>query len=287
MMVNHRGERQAAGVVEPEMVCVPAGPFVMGSGEAQVEALARHSQQAARWLAKGYFRREQPQHTVSLPDFSIARYPVTAGAFRAFVAAGGCEQQRHWTAAGWHWRQVQNRTSPAFWDETWAGDGQLPVVGVSWYEALAYCRWLAEVTGRGYRLPSEAEWEKAARGPEGRIYPWGDHFEPGRCNTRAAGPGHTLPVGSHSPGDESAYGCGEMAGNTSEWTLSLFQPYPYDAGDGREAAEGEGLRVIRGGSWFKPALRARAAARGMNDPFFVDHDVGFRCALTDQVSNNI
>jgi len=278
MKVNRWAERETGGAVEPEMVCVSAGPFVMGSGEAQVETLARRSQQAARWLAKGHFRREQPQHTVSLPDFFIARYPVTAGAFRAFVAAGGYEQRRHWTTAGWHWRQTQGRTSPAFWDETWAGDERLPVVGVSWYEALAYCRWLAAVTGRGYRLPSEAEWEKAARGTEGRTYPWGDRFEPDRCNTRAAGPGHTLPVGSHSPADESVYGCGEMAGNASEWTSSLFQPYPYDAGDGREAAEGQGLRVIRGGSWFKPALRARAAARGMNDPFFADNDVGFRCA---------
>jgi formylglycine-generating enzyme required for sulfatase activity len=176
------------------------------------------------------------------------------------------------------------RPPPAFWDDTWAGDERLPVVGVSWYEALAYCRWLAAVMGRGYRLPSEAEWEKAARGTTGRTYPWGDQFDPGRCNTRADGPGRTLPVGGHSPGDESVYGCGEMAGNVSEWTQSLFQPYPYDAAGGREALEAEGPRVIRGGSWFKPKLRARASARGMNDPFFVDNDVGFRCACTGGMS---
>jgi formylglycine-generating enzyme required for sulfatase activity len=266
--------------VEPELVRVPAGPFVMGASEAQVEEMVRRSEGAGEWQAKGRFRREQPQHTITLAEFYIARYPVTVGAFQAFLAAGGYEEERHWTAAGWRWRKAVAVPPPAFWDETWAGDERLPVVGVSWYEALTYCRWLAARTGRGYRLPSEAEWEKAARGTAGRIYPWGDHFDPRRCNTRTAGPGRTLPVGSYGPGDESVYGCGEMAGNASEWTLSLFRPYPYDAAGGREAAEAEGPRVIRGGSWFKPDLRARSSARGMNDPFFVDNDVGFRCACT-------
>jgi formylglycine-generating enzyme required for sulfatase activity len=148
---------------------------------------------------------------------------------------------------------------------------------VSWYEAYAYCRWLSELTGREYRLPSEAEWEKAARGGDGRLYPWGDPFDPAHCNVRASGLGRTTPVGQYSPQGDSPYGCADVAGNVSEWTASRFRPYPYDPDDGREDPAGEAERVSRGGSWHSPVLRARVVSRGMNDPWFTDDDLGFRC----------
>ncbi|MGD9002323.1 MAG: formylglycine-generating enzyme family protein [Anaerolineae bacterium] len=260
------------------MIHIPAGAFLMGTSDEQVDRLARTDEVAKRWKAQGRFTREQPHHTVTLASYSIGRYPVTVGEYGAFVRSGGYHCGRYWTDAGWAWRESVARVQPDFWDDqAWAGDDRLPVVGVSWYEAVAYCRWLSEETGTGYRLPTEAEWEKAARGTDGQMYPWGDEFDFRWCNTRASELNRTVPVGSYSPHGESPYGCAEMAGNASEWTLSRYNPYPYNGSDGRNNVEGEAERVIRGGSWYKPVLRARVAARGMNDPFFADNDVGFRC----------
>jgi formylglycine-generating enzyme required for sulfatase activity len=281
--MTEKGEHTArpALPIKPEMVWIPAGPFLMGTGEGQIDFLASQSEQGLEWKEKGRFGREQPQHTVTLGDYWIGRYPVTVGQFRVFIGAGGYAQRSYWTEAGWAWCQAVGRTQPDFWDDAaWAGDGRLPVVGVSWYEAHAYCEWLSEATGREYRLPSEAEWEKAARGTDDRLFPWGDRFEAGRCNTRATGLGRTLPVGHYHPAGDSPYGCAEMVGNVSEWTVTRFMPYPYDASDGRDDSAGETERVTRGGSWHSPVLRARTVSRGMNDPFFTDEDLGFRCACS-------
>ncbi|MGB3717767.1 MAG: SUMF1/EgtB/PvdO family nonheme iron enzyme [Candidatus Promineifilaceae bacterium] len=265
-------------IEEPRMVHIPAGSFLMGTSDQQVDWLARRDDMAKKWRYKGYFSREQPQHTLALASYHISKYPVTVGEYRAFVRAEGYQGYRYWTEAGWAWHESVGRVQPEFWgDMKWTGDDRLPVVGVSWYEAVAYCRWLSEETGKRYRLPTEAMWEKAARGTDGRIYPWGDEFDSSRCNTRANRLNRTVPVGQHSPGGESFYGCAEMGGNASEWTLSQYRTYPYVGSDGRNEEEGEVMRVIRGGSWYKPVLRARTAARGMSDPFFSDNDVGFRC----------
>jgi formylglycine-generating enzyme required for sulfatase activity len=261
----------------PEMIRIPAGPFLMGTSQAQIDLLARLDETARRWHEKGRFDREGPRHTVSLAAYAIGRTPVTVGEFRQFVEGGGYEREECWTPCGWAWRRDTGRMAPDLWDDdVWAGDQRLPVVAVSWYEAHAYGRWLSVATGRAFRLPTEAEWEKAARGTDTRVFPWGDQFDPARCNTREGGRGRTTPVGEYAPAGASPYGCVEMGGNASEWTLSKFRPYPYDPLDGREDPDGEDERVIRGGSWFKPLLRARVSARGMNDPHFSDNDVGFR-----------
>ena len=264
-----------------EMILIPAGPFTMGTGAAEIERLTGEFELAKTWAEKGYYGREQPQHRVMLPAYLIARHPVRVGQFRAFVDAGGYRQRRCWTDAGWAWRETADRTQPDHWkDGTWTGDDRLPVVGVSWYEATAYCRWLGVETGRDFRMPTEAEWEKAARGDDGRTFPWGDRFDPDRCNVRASGLGRTLPVGRLSPAGDSPYGCAGMVGNVSEWTATRYIPYPYDAGDGRDDPAGKVERVTRGGSWHSPVLRTRTTSRGLNDPFFSDNDLGFRCACS-------
>jgi formylglycine-generating enzyme required for sulfatase activity len=264
---------------EPEMVRIPAGTFWMGTSEAQIQWLASEYDLARKWVEKGYFEREQPQHRLTLDDYWIGRYPVTVGQYRAFVEADGYGDQRIWTAAGWPWQD--GRLHPDYWDEeAWTGDERLPVVGVSWYEAYAYCRWLSEETGRGYRLPTEAEWEKAARGTDERLWPWGSRFHAALCNTRASGLGWAVPVGRYSPAGDSPYGCAEMVGNVSEWVATRFDVYPAESGDGREDPAGASERVTRGGSWHSPVLRARTVSRGMNDLFFADNDLGFRCACS-------
>ena len=266
---------------EPQMVHIAAGPFLMGTSNEQVDWLAQRVDQAAKWREKGHYLREQPQSIVVLADYYIGRYPVSVGEFGPFIRAGGYLQRQFWTSAGWEWRESNGVIAPNLWDEdVWTGSEMLPVVGVSWYEASAYCRWLHSSTGRPYRLPTEAEWEKAARGTDGRLFPWGNDFDSSRCNTREGGARGTTVVDQHSPEGDSPYDCADMGGNVSQWTASLFRPYPYTVDDGRENLERPGDRVIRGGSWYKDQLRARTASRGMNDPFFVDNDVGLRCACS-------
>ena len=270
-------------MIEPSLIYIPGGPFVMGTSETQINLLSKRDELAGKWKAKGYFNREQPQHTITLESYFIGKYPVTIGEYRAFVTMGGYFSEKYWTKAGWVWREASGKVNPEYWeDNIFSGDDRLPVVSVSWYEAGAYCRWLSAETRKVYRLPTEAEWEKAARGEDGRFYPWGDEFDQTLCNTRATNLGRTEPVGRHSPDSDSPYGCVDMVGNISEWTLSQLKPYPYDGSDGRNNEEAETERVLRGGSWFQPALRARVTSRGMNDPFFVDNDVGFRCVQLDQ-----
>ncbi|HSG18395.1 MAG TPA: SUMF1/EgtB/PvdO family nonheme iron enzyme [Anaerolineae bacterium] len=266
-------------LIEPHLVRIPAGSFVIGANDRQVALLARRSSVARQWQVKGFFGREQPQHEVQLDRFSIARFPVSVTEFRHFLSEGAYRRQAYWGNAGWQWLERSGRTQPDQWDDPeWTADERLPVIGVNWFEARAYCRWLARRTGRPYRLPTEAEWEAAARGPEGQMYPWGETFDAGRCNCRDSELGRPVIPGRFSPAGDSPYGLADMVGNVSEWTASLFRPYPIGPGDGRDDPEAAGERVIRGGSWFSPAIRARATSRGMNDPDFSDNDVGFRVA---------
>jgi formylglycine-generating enzyme required for sulfatase activity len=156
-----------------------------------------------------------------------------------------------------------------------------PAVRVSWRDATAYAAWLAQLTGLPWRLPTEAEWEKAARYDPNtrtsRIYPWGDTFDKARCNTYESGIRGTTPVGTY-PNGASPCGALDMAGNVWEWTSSLFKPYPYNASDGRERADSTDSRVLRGGSWYIDPRFARAAYRLLNDPGGIVGNVGFRVA---------
>ncbi|HEX6819078.1 MAG TPA: SUMF1/EgtB/PvdO family nonheme iron enzyme [Ktedonobacterales bacterium] len=171
--------------------------------------------------------------------------------------------------------------------------GATPLAGSSrylrlWHDAVAYADWLARQTGQPWRLPSEAEWEKAARGADGRIYPWGDSFDKARCNTSEGRNGPmTAPIGTYPTG-ASPYAAQDMAGNVWEWTSSIYKAYPYTPHDGRERLDSTANRVLRGGSWHLGGAYARAAYRGGAQPSNVRifGDYGFRLARAAQVSRN-
>jgi len=197
---------------------------------------------------------ERPSRMLALDVFWIDRVEVTSDRYRRCVDAAACTQP----------------VGAAFGD---ASRGDHPVTIVSWAQALTYCRWV------GKRLPTEAEWEKAARGVDGRPYPWGFVLELDRANF-----GYTMgtaAVGSDVRG-ASPYGVLGMAGNVWEWTSSLYRPYPYDASDGREDLEARGARVNRGGSWYYGAPYVRTSYRATADHLYRRiADLGFRCASSD------
>lgn len=239
---------------------IPAGPFLMGS-DPGIDTLAYDVE---RWSA------DQPRGTVDVPAFLVGRTEVTVAQFAAFVEATGHD------------------TDP----RALAAPPLQPVSFVSWPDALAYCRWLEEllrdspVTPRevrsrlaqGWRvtLPSEAQWEKAARGGDGRIFPWGNELLRDRANFAT---GRPVAVGEVAC-PECSHGLSDMSGNVWEWTRSPWQPYPYDEADDREGLEGDALWVMRGGSFADPVRHVRAAIRGAAGPDVRRGFIGFRVVVT-------
>ena len=248
----------------PEMVSVPAGPFLMGTRQEDISTLVKKY----GGEAEGY-EREVPQHEVNLPVFEIGKYPVTNREYQAFVRGAGYRPPSRWDG-----------------DEYPSGQGDHPVVSVSWRDAVAYCRWLTEQTDQLYRLPTEAEWEKAARGSDGRQYPWGDGFDPAKCNSGEGVPGGTTPVGQYPEG-ASPYGILDMAGNVWEWCSTLYKPYPYDPGDGRENPESPAGRVLRGGSFNDDQGSVRCACRFGGYPYPRDVGVGLRVMVASPVASGL
>ena len=223
-----KSEDVGSPVLEPKMILIPAGEFLMGSDLS---------------VDKDTLLDEQPQHTVYLPDYYIAKIPVTNAHYAAFVQATGHRQPQHWKG-----------------EKPPRGKEDHPVEWVSWHDAIAYCKWLAETTRKPYRLPSEAEWEKGARGSDGRIYPWGNRwFWKGR-NTSGGEGGGTVPVGAYPQG-ASPYGLLHMAGNVWEWCSSLIRDYPYNSDDGREDLEADEVRALRGSAYIGGQLYDRCAYR--------------------------
>jgi formylglycine-generating enzyme required for sulfatase activity len=289
-----------------EFVYVPAGEFPMGSSEQEADAAIELCQKTysssgcsswySRWLTD-----EQPQHQVYVDAFWIGKTEVTNVQYRHFVEAGGYADRELWTEAGWEWRESEGVAQPGCWDDERWNQPNHPVVCVSWYEAVAYTRWLSRETGQKVRLPTEAEWEKAARGvpfpaAEARVWPWGDEPPDGMrlnfCDVNCDiggkderandGYRYTAPVGSY-PAGASPYGALDMAGNVFEWTSSLHRDYPYQADDGREQIESsECCRVARGGAWKYPHLIARAAIRDSYSPDFRGDALGFRLVVVPQ-----
>lgn len=159
------------------------------------------------------------------------------------------------------WYPSGRQTQPAYWNDPAYNDPSQPVVGICCYEALAYCAWLSAQTGQSWRLPSEDEWEAAARGPEHRRYAWGEVFDATRCNTFESHVRGTTPIGVF-PGGDTPDGLVDMCGNVWEWTSSPYLPYSYSPnGHRKDPEQAEVRRVLRGGSWYYGRGFARCTYR--------------------------
>ncbi len=263
-----------SGVGVSGEVLVDGGPFVMGTD-------------AEPWA----YDNERPAHVVDLAAFRIDAAPVTNGDYLSFVESRGYHDPRWWSPAGWAWREESGLTHPGGWSREGPGSWSQtrfgcrqdlvlaePVEHVCWYEADAFARWC------GKRLPTEAEWEKAASwGPDGRkrAYPWGgDEPTPARANLgqRHLGP---APVGAY-PGGTSPWGCHQMIGDVWEWTASDFLPHPgFASFPYREYSEvfyGHQYKVLRGGSWATHPTAVRTTFRNWDYPIRRQIFSGFRCA---------
>ena len=245
-----------------EYCYLPAGEAILGSRGERTETLGKTRRNQEE------FATEVPQPRVPLSGFYLARHPVTNADYEIFIDETGYRipYRDDVFSELYNWVR-ETRTYPE-------GRADHPVVLVTWGDALAYCEWL------GGRLPTEAEWERAARGSGGREWPWGDDWELGRCNTAEAGIFDTSLVGQFSPQGDSAEGLSDMAGNVWEWCTSLWSPYPYRHDDGREDVARKGKRVHRGGAWDLPASIARSAFRGKADQDASGRTIGFRVAFS-------
>ena len=293
--------RARVEVQRVERVLVPAGPFLMGSDRVDREGL-----QGRFGFPEPLYLNEHPPHRVALPAYEIDRFEVTRAQYKEYAFRTGAPVPPGWLRDGYaltmeeaavmdlgllrrigaeHFRlDLDTRTASreeliAAMAASQRRRDRLPVTGVTWDEAQAYCRW------RGGRLPTEAEWEKAARGTDGREFPWGEAWDPARLNTGepdpAAGPpwpGGIAPVGSY-PDGASPYGAEDMAGNVWEWTADDYAPYP--GGDFRSRGYGKGYKVLRGGGGgvghYGISYFFRAASRFYAPPETRGEDIGFRC----------
>lgn len=222
-----------------ELVLVPEGAFWMGSEEGWVD--------------------ESPVHEVWLDAYHLGMGPVTNRQYLEFVLATG----QHY---------------PCSYGDDFDGPDR-PVVGVSWHDAAAFCRWLSSETSAWWRLPTEAEWEKAARGQDGREYPWGDEQpDSRRCNFDER-VGHTTEVGSY-PGGVSPFGGHDMAGNVWEWCADWYGEdcYSRSPEHNPQGPSSGDTRVFRGGSWYNNAYYCRSAARYYRPPTYRYRYIGFRVA---------
>ncbi len=225
-----------AGVNTP-MVAIPAGTFVMGSDAGNDDA--------------------KPPHQVQVAAFEIDQFEATNADFQTFVDATGYETD------------AEKNGSSDNWYTYFTNRANHPVVKVTWNDANAFCRWA------GKRLPTEAEWEYAARGTDGRAFPWGTAFNPAAANLKAAGLRGTAAVGSF-PAGASPFGVQDMAGNVAEWTATVPEPYPGSSSESR--LFGSNLYVLRGGGWFSSEGQAKTFYRNSNVPAAANDDLGFRCA---------
>jgi formylglycine-generating enzyme required for sulfatase activity len=259
---------------------IPSGEFQLGLNQAQIDKI-----RSEEWARGWEFARETPASTVLVPAFAVSLYPVTQIQFWSFVDDGGYEDRQWWTQAGWAWLQKMGFDGPA---GTECKDRpNYPCTNVSWYEAVAFCNWLSEKISCTIRLPTEVEWEKAARGTDGRSFQWGNSFDASKCNNAATGIERVCAVGCF-PLNNGAWAENsplDMCGNVWEWCTTISEkadefllPYPYDKGDGRENLDlgDEYLRVVRGGSFLNPPFLTRTTFRGRDKPFSRFARQGFR-----------
>jgi formylglycine-generating enzyme required for sulfatase activity len=272
---------------------IPKGRFIMGSQENDEFA----------------WGDEKPQHNLEIPyKYWVGKYPVSVEVFNKFARSTMYVTRAESEGWCWVWNVGEKKwvkIEAAYWAQPLGDckgietDKDLPVVQVCWYDAREFCEWLNQKHGdelpKGYhfRLPSEAEWEKAARGPNGRIWPWGNDFDPGFCNSRESGRLQTIKIGSFSPTGDSEYGIADMSGNIWEWTVTLWgkdkntpaYSYPYLSHDGRENLRvgEEFYRVIRGGSYKDDLKGVRSACRDIDPPHYSLSNLGFRVFVAPSI----
>jgi formylglycine-generating enzyme required for sulfatase activity len=245
-----------------DYVYVPAGTFKMGDD------------------AKDALARERPAHTVHLDAYYISRFEVTNREWKKFRDDPGYDDARFWPNG-----HVVPRDQVPYWTQPnnhgggTPGSGEYPVIGINWDAATAYCAWLSAKTGKRYRLPTEAEWEKAARGSDGRRYPFGDSIERSQANFVGAQAFDTVMAVGHYSGSPSPYGAFDMAGNVLEWCQDWYDRDYYSVSP-RKNPQGPATgayRVVRGGSFFVEVFDLRTTARSMASPSFQAHRmIGFR-----------
>lgn len=225
---------------------VPAGTYIVGSDDSDSQA----------------YDDEKPTQKVTLPAFKMSKYCVTNAQWQLFMDAGGYRERRLW---GQYWQVCQENkwTQPRYWQNEQFNAPNQPVVGVSWYEATVFCTWLSEQLGYRVTLPTEAQWEVAARGTQRFIYPWGNDWNAAYANTDATGLERTTPVGCY-PHGASWCGALDMCGNVWEWTNSDFNNP--DRNNKIDIINNSTNVSVRGGSWYGTPQLARAATRGYVNP---------------------
>ncbi|MDP6588243.1 MAG: SUMF1/EgtB/PvdO family nonheme iron enzyme [Alphaproteobacteria bacterium] len=255
----------------PQTVTIAGGPFIAGSNAAEREAAYVLDELAyghGRTRQFGWYDRERQRATYSLPAFAITRTPITNAQYAQFAAETGhpAPNVDEITWASYRLIHPFSRVRRHVWRDGRPPQGRMahPVVLVAHADAEAYAAWLSAKTGQSWRLPSELEWEKAARGVRGKRFPWGDRFDPGRLNSHDSGPFDTLPVGRF-PGGASPFGVLDAAGQVFEWTLSPGNP---------------GRFLVKGGSWDdKGCGVCRPAARHARPQAIKHILIGFRLVL--------
>lgn len=265
------GVVSAAGIPLPETVSIPSGPFIEGSDREEREAAYRMDEKAyghSITRKNRWYEGEGKRRSVSLNAFEITRFLITNKQYAAFVKATGHRvpdvDAETWKGYGLIHPWPRTRKHAWKGGKLPRGREDHPVVLVSWQDAMAYARWLSKQTGRTWRLPTEREWVKAARGTDGRWFPWGNKFHPSRLNSHDAGPFDTVPVTAH-PSGASPFGLRDAAGQVFEWTST---------------AAGKGRYIVKGGSWDdKGCGICRPAARHSRPAGLKHILVGFRLVL--------
>jgi formylglycine-generating enzyme required for sulfatase activity len=250
----------------PEMKVISGGEFLMGTSDEQIALLNKREDWAQEWHEEGNFFIEQPMHYVELSPFRIGKYPITNLEYSSFIWDCNYKVPKGWI--GFRFPEGMER---------------YPVVGVSWKDASTYCEWLSSKTNIPFRLPNEAEWERAARGVDGRIYPWGDEFDPWRANTIESGLEGACSVDAYIPAGLTAEGVAGMSGNIWDWTSSRLLTYPFHLEPSPEELKSVDIRkgyVVRGGAWYYSRKLARCTTREVYPPDYTSPALGFRIAAS-------
>lgn len=216
--------------------------------------------------------------TFEVPPYTIAKYPITNAQFAGFTEANGYGEPRWWTEYGWQKREKEKWWRPRFLHNAKFNPPDHPVVGVSWHEAVAFCRWLSDMTGEAIMLPTELQWQRAAQGNTNRPYPWGDTFDLHCCNSCVKTPrtrNSTSPVTRYEGKGDSPFGVVDTCGNAWEWCLTEFH-----TGLNDPMLDGENpIVTLRGGAWYLPSKDAMKVTFRFGAPSsLVDYAMGFRIA---------